>query len=67
MGALEGCKKVPKFAEDIKRCAWYKVDVRNFDDMCNMSNYNKYTMIYPMINYYPYISKSRSFLLWCKV
>ncbi|PWX41106.1 hypothetical protein CYK89_03335 [Clostridium perfringens] len=67
MGALEGCKKVPKFAEDIKRCAWYKVDVRNFDDMCNMSNYNKYTMIYyPMINYYPYISKAGHFFFGVK-
>ncbi|MDJ0284940.1 hypothetical protein QLH49_31045, partial [Bacillus bombysepticus] len=67
MGALEGCKKVPKFAEDIKRCAWYKVDVRNFDDMCNMSNYNKYTMMYyPMINYYPYISKEGHFFFGVK-
>lgn len=67
MGALEGCKKVFKFAEDIKRCAWYKVDVKNFDDMCNMSNYNKYTMLYyPMINYYPYISKAGHFFFGVK-
>ena len=67
MGALEGCKKVSKFAEDIKRCAWYKVDVKNFDDMCNMSNYNKYTMMYyPMINYYPYISKAGHFFFGIK-
>lgn len=67
MGALESCKKVPDFAKDIKRCAWYKVDVKNFDEMCNMSNYNKYTMLYyPMINYYPYISKSGHFFFGVK-
>ena len=67
MGALEGCEKVPRFAEDIKRCEWYKVDVNNFDDMCNMRNYNKYTMMYyPMINYYPYISRSGHFFVGVK-
>ncbi|MGG5463197.1 hypothetical protein [Clostridium sp. B9] len=67
VGALEGCEKVCGFAEDIKRCAWYKVNIDSFDDMCNMSNYNKYAMMYyPMINYYPYINKSGHFFFGIK-
>ena len=67
VGALENCEKVPYFAKDIKRCAWYKVDVNSFDDMCNMSNYNKYTMMYyPMINYYPYINNKGHFFFGIK-
>lgn len=67
VGALEGCEKVTGFAKDIKRCAWYKVDVDSFDAMCNMSNYNKYTMMYyPMINYYPYINKKGHFFFGIK-
>ena len=35
--------------------------------MCNMSNYNKYTLVYyPMLNYYPYIKKYNYFKLGYK-
>jgi len=35
--------------------------------LCDESNYNKYTLAYyPMLNYYPYISKSGNFLLGYK-
>ena len=36
-------------------------------EMCNMSNYNKYTLAYyPMLNYYPYIKKYGYFMLGYK-
>ena len=55
------------FAKDIKKCKWYKVNVDNFDVLCNMSNYNKYTVAYyPMINYYPYISRKGYFMIGFK-
>ncbi|MBE6071999.1 MAG: hypothetical protein E7208_08585 [Clostridium butyricum] len=52
---------------DIDNCKWYRVNVDSIDDLCNESNYNKYTLAYyPMINYYPYISKNNHFLLGYK-
>ena len=53
--------------KDIKYCKWFKVRIKNLDDMCNSSNYNKYTVAYyPMINYYPYIKKYGYFMLGYK-
>lgn len=55
------------FAKEIKNCKWYKVKVDDFDVLCNMSNYNKYTVAYyPMISYYPYISKRGYFMIGFK-
>lgn len=55
-----------KFKE-IKYCKWYKVNIKSLDDMCNISNYNKYTIAYyPMLNYYPYIKKYGYFMLGYK-
>ena len=52
---------------DINYCKWYKVDVNRIEDLCNQSNYNKYTLAYyPMLNYYPYINKNNYFLLGYK-
>lgn len=52
---------------DINNCKWYRINVNGIDDLCNESNYNKYTLAYyPMINYYPYISKNNHFLLGYK-
>ena len=52
---------------DINNCKWYRVNVDSIDDLCNESNYNKYTLAYyPMRNYYPYISKNNHFLLGYK-
>lgn len=66
-GALYECPRVLDFAKDIKRCSWYKVSINSFDEMCNMANYNKYTMLYyPMINYYPYIIKEGHFFFGVK-
>ncbi|MBE6062530.1 MAG: hypothetical protein E7207_02990 [Clostridium butyricum] len=53
--------------KDINYCKWYKVNVNSMDDLCDKSNYNKYTLAYyPMINYYPYISKEKHFLIGYK-
>jgi len=53
--------------KDLKYCKWYKVKVNSLDDMCNISNYNKYTVAYyPMLNYYPYIRKYGHFMLGYK-
>lgn len=55
------------FAKDVKKCKWYKVKVDNFDILCDMSNYNKYTVAYyPMINYYPYICRKGYFMIGFK-
>jgi len=52
---------------DIDNCKWRKINVDSMDDLCDESNYNKYTLAYyPMINYYPYISKRNHFLLGYK-
>lgn len=61
---LEVCNDKYK---EIKYCKWYKVDVNDLYEMCNMSNYNKYTVVYyPMLNYYPYIKKHGRFMLGYK-
>ncbi|OPJ61290.1 hypothetical protein [Clostridium oryzae] len=60
-------KKVNPICEDIKRCDWYRVNVKSLEDMCDASDYNKYTVVYyPMISYYPYIKKYGHFLLGYK-
>ena len=53
--------------EDIDYCKWYKVNINSMDDLCNKSDHDKYTLAYyPMLNYYPYISKENYFLLGYK-
>lgn len=53
--------------KEIKRCKWYKVNVSNLEEMCNVSNYNKYTIVYyPMVSYFPYIKKQGHYLLGYK-
>ena len=52
---------------DLKYTKWYKIPVNDLHEMCNMSNYNKYTLAYyPMLNYYPYIKKYGYFMLGYK-
>ncbi|OOM75317.1 hypothetical protein [Clostridium sp. BL-8] len=52
---------------DINYCKWYKIDVNGIEDLSDESNYNQYTLAYyPMLNYYPYISKVGHFLLGYK-
>jgi hypothetical protein len=52
---------------DINYCKFYKVNVYSIDQLSDDSNYNKYTLAYyPMLNYYPYISKEGHYLLGYK-
>jgi hypothetical protein len=52
---------------DINYCKFYKINVYSIDQLSDDSNYNKYTLAYyPMLNYYPYISKEGHYLLGYK-
>lgn len=52
---------------EIRYCKWYNIPVNDLNEMCNMSNYNRYTVAYyPMLNYYPYIRKYGNFRLGYK-
>lgn len=52
---------------DVNYCKLYKINVYNIDQLSDDSNYNKYTLAYyPMLNYYPYISKEGHYLLGYK-
>jgi len=62
-----GFEVINESYRDIKYCKWYNVPVNDLNDMCNMSNYNRYTVAYyPMLNYYPYIRKYGSFKIGYK-
>ena len=66
-GMIKDFKEIKDKFKEIKYCKWYKVEVNSIEDMCNTSDYNKYTIAYyPMINYYPYIKKYNNFLLGYK-
>ncbi|NEU04029.1 hypothetical protein [Clostridium senegalense] len=44
--------------DEIKNCTWYKVNIYQLEDMYCINDYKKYTVVYyPLICYYPYISK----------
>lgn len=63
----EGFEEVRDICKEIKRCRWYKVNVNNLEDMCNISNYNRYTIAYyPMASYFPYIKRHGHYLLGYK-
>ena len=64
---IKDFEEVKNKFKEIKYCKWYKVNIKSLDDMCNISNYNKYTIAYyPMLNYYPYIKKYGYFMLGYK-
>ncbi|MGG7079103.1 hypothetical protein [Clostridium sardiniense] len=53
--------------KEISYCKWFKIPVRDIEDMCNSKDYNKYSIIYyPMLNYYPYIKKYGYFMMGYK-
>ena len=53
--------------QEIKKCRWYKVQVKDLKDMCSASDYNKYNIVYyPMLSYYPYIKNHGHYLLGYK-
>lgn len=66
-GIVKGFEPYSSNIKDIDYCKWYKINVNSMDDLCNKSDYDKYTLAYyPMLNYYPYISKENHFLLGYK-
>ncbi|MDP4090002.1 MAG: hypothetical protein Q8930_12120 [Bacillota bacterium] len=63
----EDFEEIKEACREIKRCRWYKVNVNNLEDMCNVSNYNRYTIVYyPMVSYFPYIKRHGHFMLGYK-
>lgn len=64
---VEGFDRDYDSIDELKYTKWYKIPVHDLYEMCNMSNYNKYTLAYyPMLNYYPYIKKYGYFMLGYK-
>ena len=62
-----GLEVVSDAYREIKHCKWYNIPVNDLNEMCNMSNYNRYTVAYyPMLNYYPYIRKYGNFRMGYK-
>lgn len=60
-------EEVEDVCKEIKKCRWYKVKVDSWQDMCNSSDYNRYTIVYyPMMSYYPYIKNHGHYLLGYK-
>jgi hypothetical protein len=63
----EGFEVYREGFDEIKYCKWYKIPIHDLYEMSNVSNYNKYTLVYyPMLNYYPYIKKYGYFMLGYK-
>lgn len=66
-GVTNGFEEVVDEFNEIKYCKWYKVRINTLDDMCDISDYNKYNIIYyPMISYYPYIKNYGYFMVGYK-
>ena len=64
---VEGFDRDYDSIDELKYTKWYKIPVHDLHEMCNMSNYNKYTLAYyPMLNYHPYIKKYGYFMLGYK-
>ena len=64
---VEGFDRDYDSIDELKYTKWYKIPVHDLHEMCNMSNYNKYTLAYyPMLNYYPYIKRYGYFMLGYK-
>ncbi|MEG1257183.1 hypothetical protein [Clostridium sp.] len=63
---VKGLEKVG-VNENIKNCFWYKAHVDKLEDMYCVYDYNKYSVVfYPMICYYPYISRHKNFMVGYK-
>lgn len=64
---VDGFERDTDSIDELKYTKWYKVTVNDLREMCNMNNYNKYTLAYyPMLNYYPYIKKYGFFMIGYK-
>ena len=66
-GLVQGFEEVKGKIKELKYCKWFKIPVRDIEDMCDASNRDRYSIIfYPMLNYYPYIRKHRHFMFGYK-
>ena len=64
---VDGFERDTDSIDELNYTKWYKVPVHDLREMCNMNNYNKYTLAYyPMLNYYPYIKKYGFFMIGYK-
>lgn len=64
---VDGFERDYSSIDELKYTKWYKIPIHDLHEMCNMSNYNKYTLAYyPMLNYYPYIKKYGYFMIGYK-
>ena len=64
---VDGFERDTDSIDELKYTKWYKVPVHDLREICNMNNYNKYTLAYyPMLNYYPYIKKYGFFMIGYK-
>lgn len=64
---VDGFERDTDSIDELKYTKWYKVPIHDLREMCNMNNYNKYTLAYyPMLNYYPYIKKYGFFMIGYK-
>lgn len=67
MNIVNECEEVEDVCHEINRCRWFKVHANSLCEMSDISDYNKYTvMYYPMINYYPYIGLHGHYLMGLK-
>lgn len=64
---VEDLDTVDNITDEIKNCIWYKMDVKDEDDMRNTCNYDKFMVLYnPMLGYYSYIKKHGHYILGYK-
>ncbi|KYH34147.1 hypothetical protein CLTEP_19240 [Clostridium tepidiprofundi DSM 19306] len=55
---VKGYESPHYMSDEIKRCKWYKIPVEDIETMYDMSDYDRYTVIYyPMLCYYSYIRR----------
>lgn len=64
---VEDLDTVDNITDEIKNCIWYKMDVKDEDNMRNTCNYDKFMVLYnPMLGYYSYIKKHGHYILGYK-
>lgn len=67
LNLAEDFEEVPDFSDEIKRCKWYKVIANCKETLTDMTDHDKYTVVYyPMLSYYSYIKKYGYFMLGYK-
>lgn len=66
-GICCGFEEVDHISKEIPYSVWYKVPVKDLDDMYDNSDYHRYTvMYYPMLCYYSYICKHEHYCMGYK-